>query len=53
MKYWSYNYIQDTYDLKDITEEQNDELEAIDYTAYSRLDEIQGLIDEIFESEEV
>lgn len=51
LKYWAYSYIEDHYNVTELTEEQNDEIEFYNYTNVDRLEEIEGMIKDIFESE--
>lgn len=51
LKYWAYDYIENKYDLTELTEEQNDEIEFCNYNNVDRLEEIEGMIEGIFESE--
>lgn len=51
LKYWAYDYIENKYNITELTEEQNDEIEFYNYTNVDRLEEIEGMIEGIFESE--
>lgn len=51
LKYWAYDYIENKYNLTELTEEQNDEIEFLNYNNIDRLEEIEGMIEDIFESE--
>ena len=51
LKYWAYSYIEDHYNVTELTEEQNDEIEFYNYNSVDRLEEIEGMIEDIFESE--
>lgn len=51
LKYWAYDYIENKYNLTELTEEQNDEIEFYNYNSVDRLEEIEGMIEDIFESE--
>ena len=51
LKYWAYDYIENKYNITELTEEQNDEINFYNYTNVDRLEEIKGMIEDIFESE--
>lgn len=51
LKYWAYDYIENKYNITELTEEQNDEIDFYNYTNVDRLEEIKGMIEDIFESE--
>ena len=51
LKYWAYDYIENKYNLTELTEEQNDEIEFLNYNNIDRLEEVEGMIEDIFESE--
>lgn len=51
LKYWAYSYIEDHYNVTELTEEQNDEIEFYNYNNVDKLEEIEGMIEDIFESE--
>lgn len=53
LKYWAYDYIENKYNITELTEEQNDEINFYNYTNVDRLEEIKGMIEDIFESLEV
>lgn len=51
LKYWAYSYIEDTYKLTELTEEQNDEIEFLNYNNFEELEDIKNELENIFESE--
>lgn len=51
LKYWAYDYIENKYNLTELTEEQNNEIEFYNYNNVDRLEEIEGMIEDIFENE--
>lgn len=51
LKYWAYDYIENKYNLTELTEEQNEEIEFYNYNNVDKLEEIEGMIEDIFESE--
>ena len=53
LKYWAYDYIENKYNITELTEEQNDEINFYNYTNVDRLEEIKRMIEDIFESLEV
>lgn len=50
LKYWAYNYIEDKYNLTELTEEQNDEIEFLNYNNFEELEDIENELENIFES---
>lgn len=51
LKYWAYDYIEDNYKLTELTEEQNDEVEFLNYNNFEKLEDIVAELESIFESE--
>lgn len=51
LKYWAYSYIADHYNVTELTEEQSDEIEFYNYNNVDRLEDIEAMIENIFESE--
>lgn len=51
LKYWAYSYIEDNYNLTELTEEQNDEIEFLNYNNFEKLEDLKNELDNIFESE--
>lgn len=53
LKYWAYDYIENKYNLTELTEEQNDEIEFLNYNNFEELEDIKNELENIFESMEV
>ena len=51
LKCWAYSYIEDNYNLTELTEEQNDEIEFLNYNNFEKLEDIENELKNIFESE--
>lgn len=51
LKYWAYDYIENKYNITELTEEQNDEIEFLNYNNFEELEDIKNELENIFESE--
>lgn len=52
LQYYALNYIQENYDVTEITDEQAEAIEMLDYKSYDKLDEIENDVANIMEDEE-